>query len=60
MAKRKKQNRKQKRRRPQEQPETLMAQEGIEGRGLLNQRGPSRADWAGPDGSLGAYIREES
>ncbi len=60
MAKRKKGNLKQKRRRLDRRREALNVSGVAERPPLLKERAPSRADWAGPDGAIGAYIGNES
>ena len=60
MAKHKKRNRKQKRRRLRHKTQDSGAQNGSVHPLILNHRPPSRVDWEGPSGSIGTYVAEES
>ena len=60
MAKHKKRNRKQKRRRLHHKTQDSGTQNGSVHPIILNHRTPSRVDWDRPTGSIGAYIAEES
>lgn len=60
MAKRKKRNRKKSKRGPSQKRETQHLSGAAGSPPLPPQRILSRTDWAGPDGSIGAYIRVET
>ena len=60
MAKRKKRNRKKNKRRLSRKQEAQHLPGVVTKPPLPHVRAPSRADWAGPDGPIGAYVRDES